>query len=112
MLLKTSQGTFIVKFRYDTVTTSRRLKSPKYKLSQPPYLQVPRTTCIIKDADTGNELANEHVQLFSQDQFRRAVGRKKALEKALNAAGFNRAVRSEIWEQYWLSLHPHSTPAV
>lgn len=108
MLLKTSQGTFIVKFRYDMVTTSRRLKNPKP--DQEPLLVVPRTTCIIKDADTGNELANEHVQLFSQDQFRRAVGRKKALEKALNAAGFNRAVRSEIWEQYWLALNPQAEP--
>lgn len=108
MLLKTSQGTFIVKFRYDMVTTSRRLKNPKP--SESPYLQVPRTTCIIKDADSGNELASEHVQLYSNDQFRRATGRKKALEKALNAAGISRPVRSEIWEQYWLNLNPHATP--
>lgn len=69
-----------------------------------------RTTCVIM-RDTGKkdekgfsifeELSSDSSYRNPADKFEKASGRRVALQRALQAAGFNREFRQTTWEEYF-----------
>jgi hypothetical protein len=60
--------------------------------------------CIIRalDVEPATEVTAESHCNEYYDNFVRATGRKKALERALKATGWDKPIRTEIWKAYHL----------
>ena len=58
------------------------------------------TKCIIVNKDTNDTVAEADAKCNPIDRFEYATGRKLALERALNEAGFTREQRKTVWAAY------------
>lgn len=108
MLLKVKLGDRLIGigFSHPLVVTRVKVAGHKVPIEAPQR----QSHCLLFELIEGSpevkEIAHGQVSLYYRDQFNKEEGRKRSLADALDAGGFTREDRAEIWRQYLGRRHP------